>query len=354
MQDFEIIDYTAVSGFERLIKDIEGVLVAKEDPSQFEYQGVIFVCSTVSSKFEYVKEFSGWDQLLVVEPKTPIRNSKMICSAVRLALTEIGKELAFIVGNGRNGSYEGFFINGFSFQSVFIAKTLFIPTDCMELKGLMQIYNSRCQQHNDKEPMVSVSVEYRIPKYPYLAGRNWSLMEFERQYYYISHALSLRVGFEKSLLSQFLNSQIDPFLSNSWTLELNPKLYPTSALLNMLQTSFKNVQNSTTYNLTCIYSYIPGGFETNEEFEDDKQHLRQYVDKRDIDSAIFSIFESSSLVNSTLEKILLSLRFKNLTVPKDSLLWKFALRLFDASSSKPHFLSFKIGLVTLCKVDYYL
>jgi hypothetical protein len=103
------------------------------------------------------------------------------------------------------------------------------------------------------------------------------------------------------------------------------------------------------------HNYIPGTYDDDLHRTDGNIPSRYYVDVRDIDNAILAIFKDSYLnSNDDTEQLSVGhlinlLRFKNITVPKNSLLWNLGVRLFDACAQSPHYLSYDVGMIPLLK-----
>jgi hypothetical protein len=350
MQDFEFVDFTAVSEFERLVIQIQQILETNLDAT-LDFESTTISCRSNQPEFSYLNELLKSKELVVLEPESAISSIKMVCSAIHLANKELSRDTPFIVGGG-NGIYQGLAIKNRIKQNISIVTLDYVPNNCVELKGLVEIFKSRIRG-NSPDPIVSVVVHYHSNKYPFIGTQNWSLRDFEKEFK-SQHCLRLQIGYENQDLRWYLETKIDPTASEDWALAINSGFYCASTLRSMLEKSFQAVeQASSLENHSWNYSYIPGGFEMDDLNEPNRFSMRQFVDTRDIDNAIFMIFEPSLMITSNEESdissVLYSLRFKQMTTPKNSIIWKFAYQLFDSLAAKPSFLSFRVSIIPLVK-----
>jgi hypothetical protein len=317
---------------------------------------------------DFIRQLTNWEDIITLELLTRSSNIKCALSTLRLSLNAINLQIPFLVikDTDHRTEIEGYYIKTVDSQKLKGMILDKIPTDCLELKGLCRIFDDRFGM--DRETQVFVQVEYLQDtfalKYSSSIARkdtpNWGLTNLinlikRRINPYL--CLNLQLTFPKKPISYYQDLLIDPSIATKWKISAKSTNLPLIYITSMLRKGLEDIREYFTLSFGAInFNYIPGTFDF--EVAGDESPIpekRYYVDIRDIEDALIAIFTPNEISgldqwshdSFSTSALINTLRFNGMTVPKQSLLWKLAVRLFDSCSHSPEYLSFDVGMIPL-------
>ena len=313
---------------------------------------------------EYLKALGPWNDIVLLEFQSP-GNMKTLVSLVHLAMKEtILLPFLISVNNSNRKDMEGMAYNAQSLAKLHFKSYAEPPENLLNLKGILELYNSRFDESG--EATAEIEVEYTKNKFVWIpkstpSPYSWGLDQIKKysnsRYWESLIVLNIRVVFPQSDPLKFMNCAIDP-LAGKWQVKLavdNKRLTPVSDMLMRFYEAFDALDNRQIVSGTTDF-YLPGAFDFElvepmtarlNVMDMNLNKERYLVDTVDIENALYYIFNEDipqparESPRST-EKLIENLRYKNSAVPKESLWWKLATRLFDCSSLDPKHLTFEV------------
>jgi hypothetical protein len=168
-------------------------------------------------------------------------------------------------------------------------------------------------------------------------------------------SVNLDLVFPSKPIDNYLEVKIDPKKATKWELRVQPFKYRFHTISSMLKRAFDDINEFMMAPTAVNHSFFPGTFDKGLASSEGPVR-RYYVDGRDVDNAVLFIlqetilnFKDSTIDYLSVDHLVNQLRFRNLTVPKNSLLWRLVVRLFDACSHSPHHLSYDVGMIPLLR-----
>ncbi|KAI8901911.1 Rab3 GTPase-activating protein catalytic subunit-domain-containing protein [Globomyces pollinis-pini] len=385
---FELIDYTSASPLERFIQDLSNAPVQ----SVVELNNIAYtITKSTSSEYNFLNAYTGTKGCVILQPKSSNQHHpKLLLSALKLAIKN--QPVLVKAGISWEDRYEGFYLSETHTFNFLLFYLHYVPSSCTDMNRLICTFKDRFNATFNKASLnASVIVTYEFNKFKIhnswtnKKNSNWFYQHFSLKYRKSPDPLiqlKLRVQYPPVLATSYLDSEIDPLTSDDWLALLWTNDMGFSCLAEMLERMTTDVKNSkNSGHKQWQESFIPGGYDTasntsyaptsfaENEYEEfgpglPSASMRYYIDSRDIEYALNSLlghsyprFETFSTTSQkedhipvlSAHQIILSLRFKQLTVPYKSLLWRFAVHLFDSNALRPNYLSFDAGMIPLAK-----
>jgi Rab3 GTPase-activating protein catalytic subunit len=174
-------------------------------------------------------------------------------------------------------------------------------------------------------------------------------------------------------VENFMDMTIDPVLSPQWNVILFTRF--DEKLMNLARTFKRAIRDwAVLENFNPFLdpsgneASMPGAF-TSEHSSNMSALSREagivnfFVDGNDLKEAVVSLFSTANIVPPvvfkksaipsvpfcTAQQLISLLRYKGATVPYESIMWKFCVRLLDSCGTKPSLLRFNAGMIPLLK-----
>jgi hypothetical protein len=176
--------------------------------------------------------------------------------------------------------------------------------------------------------------------------------------------LVLETIYPPANVDTYIDATVDHVLSPIWNLYMTPQI-DLMILCRVFKRAIRDFAALLTFNPfldTTSDFFIPGAFANDLHPPSDMS--RKYLNSQQINHVIDRIFSTCTLSYSQcIKKSVLNtpqvyqtttlislLRFKNCSVPKDSLLWRLASTLLDSCKQTPSLLKLETGMIALIKV----
>lgn len=332
--------------------------------------------------------------LKLLEGTIDFNMCNLLSSACAIALQNVGCNVPTFIQYGNNSRplYQGISIDKFESNPERRFKMTFlnlIPPPFGMLNSLVEIfkarYNLRCISPDSslvanqyRGLFVSIVARYdKILKIPWNATSELVTNSSSKlQYGQLSDPISkisLETHYPLSHVENFIDMTIDPVLAPQWNLILTFKFEDIKMNFSRIcKRVIRDWDVLGTFNPFLDPSgpepTLPGAFKSDYAVSKSAQSheagiLNYLVDGHDLDDAIVSLFTTAELIPPvqfrksaindvpfcSTEQLMALLRYRGVTTPYESLLWKLSVRLLDACGTKSSFLKINSGMIALIK-----
>ena len=373
MSSFELIDHTVSlinttrSFFEQSVLDLENAF--RDGNCEIACLDSKIVIHRNPVDLDFLKVLGPWTELFLLEYKAS-GNMKTLVSIAHLAMKDT-LLLPFLIRtlDAKNTGLEGMAYDTQTLFKIHYKHNQMTPEKLLNLEGIIELYENRFDKE-EGEIEVEIEVEYTKTDLTWIAGnvppgirkyntkRGWNSLI----------VLKMRIVFPPSSPKQFMNFPINP-MDGRWQVSSEYdqiRLSPTTETVLRYFQCVESVENRGIAVSGSPEGYLPGAYDGFEIIENSTSNLklsgmnlskeRYLVDTVDIENALVYIFQkndeygqSTDEKSYNTEKLIELLRFKDVMVPKNSILWKLAFRLFDSASLNPRHLAFEVSPYALLR-----